>query len=64
MESGSEISSQSLATSLLSPLKSLTTEFGMGSGRTSALKPPGDKYIVFLKKYQVASKSHIAILPE
>ena len=39
-ESGSELSSHNLADALLSPLKRLTTEFGMGSGRTAALKPP------------------------
>lgn len=41
MESGSEVFSRSLSTSLSSPLKRLTTEFGMRSGRTTSLKPPG-----------------------
>jgi hypothetical protein len=41
MRSGSEVFSHNLADALSSPLQALTTEFGMGSGRTLALKPPG-----------------------
>jgi hypothetical protein len=44
LESGSEVFSQSLSTPLLSPLLCLTTEFGMGSGRTTTHQPPGLNY--------------------
>jgi hypothetical protein len=66
MKSGSELSSHNLADALLSPLKRLTTEFGMGSGRTTTHKPPGDKYIVLKEKYQGINKhklQHLNKLP-
>jgi hypothetical protein len=37
---GGEVFSHALANALSSPLRFFTTEFGMGSGRTNALKPP------------------------
>ena len=52
IKSGSELSSHNLADALLSPLKRLTTEFGMGSGRTATHKPPEMYYITIGKCYQ------------
>ena len=58
-QSGSEVFSHNLADILSSPLKCLTTEFGMGSGRTTSLKPPRSLvYNIFLE-VSISNSNHI-----